>query len=101
MNKFISTIVLSAAVILAPIAAQAQVAPLTRIHRQEMRLHNGVEQGTISPKEHRILRHRLNAIKATRRYETRRGMKLSGTQKVRLNQRLNRTSRLIRRYKHN
>jgi hypothetical protein len=99
VNKLIS-IMLSTAVIFAPLVAQA--GPIqNRINRQEQRIYQGVRSGSISPQEYRRLERREDRIEAARLRSIRSGGRLTTAEKDRLNYRLNRTSESIYRARHN
>jgi hypothetical protein len=93
-------IIVATAVIFAPLAAQA--GPLqNRIDRQEQRIYRGVRNGSISPHEYRRLDRRVDNIEAARLHAIRSGGKLTKYEQLRLNHRLNNTSRSIYRARHN
>jgi hypothetical protein len=100
MNKLISIIILTTAVVVAPLAAQAGQLQ-NRIDRQENRIYQGVKNGSITSKEYQRLDQREDSIEAARLRAIKSGGKLTQAEKYRLNRRLNNTSRSIYRAKHN
>jgi hypothetical protein len=99
MNKSIIAI-LTGLLVFTPLVAQAGQVQ-NRINNQERRIERGVKNGSISPQEYRRLDRRIDSIEAARSRDLRSGGKLTQTEKNRLNQRLNRTSRSIYHDKHN
>jgi hypothetical protein len=100
VNKLIG-IMLSAAVVFAPLAAQAGGPIHNRIDHQEQRIYRGVRNGSISPTEYRRLERQQDKIEAARYRSIRSGGKLTNAEKYRLNRRLNQTSHSIYRARHN
>jgi hypothetical protein len=99
VNKLIGTVILATAVVFTPLAAQAGQIQ-NRINRQEMRIYQGVKNGSISPQEYKRLERREDRIEAARLRAIRSGGKLTKAEKYRLNQRLNNASRRIYHDKH-
>ena len=99
MKKLISAILL-AAVVFMPLAAQAGQLN-NRIERQERRIQNGVNNGSLTHKEYNRLHRREENLEAARYRAIRSGGKLTSAEKYRLNRRLDRTSNAIYRAKHN
>jgi hypothetical protein len=99
VNKLIGTIILTTAVVLAPLAAQAGQIQ-NRINRQETRIYQGVKNGSITHKEYKHLERREDNIEAARLRAIRSGGKLTKAEQYRLNRRLNNTSKSIYRQKH-
>ncbi len=99
MKKLISMI-LASTLIMLPLTAQAGQLN-NRIERQERRIQNGVNNGSLTPKEYHRLHNREENIEAARYRAIRSGGKLTIAEKYRLNRRLNSTSKAIYRAKHN
>jgi hypothetical protein len=99
VNKLIGTIILTTAVVFAPLAAQAGQIQ-NRINRQETRIYQGVKNGSITRKEYKHLERREDNIEAARLRAIRSGGKLTKAEQYRLNRRLNNTSKSIYRQKH-
>jgi hypothetical protein len=99
MNKLVSAM-LCVAVVFAPLSVRAGEIQ-NRVHRQEGRINQGIQNGSISPKEARNLKRREASIRAERARAIRSGGKFTQAEKHHLNRRLDRTSHAIYRYKHN
>jgi Ni/Co efflux regulator RcnB len=99
VKKLISAILFTA-VVFAPLAAQAGQVQ-TRINRQEVRIYQGVKNGSITQKEYKHLEKREDNIEATRLRAINSGGKLTKAEQYHLNRRLNHTSKAIYRAKHN
>jgi hypothetical protein len=87
-------------VVFAPLSVRAGEIQ-NRLHRQEGRIHQGIRNGSISPKEAINLKRQQASIRAERARDVRSGGKFTRAEKRHLNQRLNQTSRNIYRAKHN
>jgi hypothetical protein len=99
VQKLISAI-LSTAIIITPLAAQA--GPINnRINRQEVRIYQGVRTGALTPKEYKRLDNRVDNIEAARWRAINSGGKFTKAEQRRINHRLNNTSKAIYRTKHN
>jgi hypothetical protein len=99
MNKLVSAM-LCVAVVFAPLSVRAGEIQ-NRLNRQESRIHQGIRNGSISPKEARNLKRQKASIRAERAENIRSGGKFTRAEKRHINQRLNRTSRNIYRAKRN
>jgi hypothetical protein len=99
MNKLVSAM-LCVAVVFAPLSVRAGEIQ-NRLDRQERRIHQGIHNGSLSPKEARNLKRREASIRAERARDIRSGGKFTQAEKRHLNRRLDRTSHDIYRYKHN
>jgi uncharacterized protein HemX len=100
VNKLIGMLILAAAVVVAPVAAQAGQVQ-NRINRQETRIYQGVKNGSVTTKEYRRLDRRVDNIEAARARAIYSGGKFTKAEKHRINQRLNNSSKAIYRVKHN
>jgi hypothetical protein len=100
VNKLIGTIILAAAVVVAPVAAQAGQVQ-NRINRQEIRIYQGVKNGSLTTKEYNRLDRRVDNIEAARARAIYSGGKFTKAERYRINNRLNSTSKAIYRAKHN
>jgi hypothetical protein len=99
MNKLILSIA-TTAIVFAPISAMA--GPIQeRINRQDNRIYNGVKNGSLTPKEYRILERKEDSIQNQRDRFIRSGGKFTKAEKRHINHRLNRQSERIYNYKHN
>jgi hypothetical protein len=99
MNKLVSAM-LSVAVVFAPLSVRAGEIQ-NRLHRQEGRIHQGIRNGSISPKEAINLKRQQASIRAERARDVRSGGKFTQAEKRHINHRLDRASRNIYRAKHN
>lgn len=100
MNKLIGTIILTTAVVFAPLAAQAGQIQ-NRLNRQETRIYQGVKNGSVTQKEYKHLERREDNIEAARLRAIQSGGKFTKVEQNRINHRLNNTSKDIYRAKHN
>jgi Ni/Co efflux regulator RcnB len=99
MNKLVS-VILCVAVVFAPLSVRAGEIQ-NRLERQERRIHQGIHNGSISPKEARNLKRQEASIRAERARDIRSGGKFTRSEKRHLKHRLDRASRNIYRAKHN
>jgi hypothetical protein len=100
VKKLIGTLILAAAVVAAPVAAQAGQIQ-NRINRQETRIYQGVKSGSLTTKEYRRLDRRVDNIEAARARAIYSGGKFTKAERYQINRRLNNTSKAIYRAKHN
>ncbi len=69
--------------------------------RQRARIHNGVESGSLVPREARLLRHEQRHIRKSRRRMLGNDGKIGPAERARLHRKQDRASRHIFRAKHN
>jgi hypothetical protein len=100
VNKLIGTIILTTAVVFAPLTAQAGQIQ-NRINRQETRIYQGIKNDSLTKKEYKHLDRREDNIEAARLRALKSGGKFTKAEQYRINRRLNNTSKNIYRYKHN
>jgi Ni/Co efflux regulator RcnB len=99
VKKLISAIVFTA-IVCAPLAAQAGQF-YNRIERQERRIYQGAKTGALTPKEYKRLDNRVDNIESARLRSINSGGKFTKVEQHRIDRRLNNTSRVIYRVKHN